>query len=64
MEGGNTVNKLKKLKRKQGGKVIPTEGDLEMAANSLTNLLDVYRLEAREVVEGRLGGVGAHYWVL
>ena len=51
------MTKLKKLKRKQGGKLMPTEGDMEMAARSLTNLLEVYRLEAREVVEGRLGGV-------
>ena len=51
------MTKLKKLKRKQGGKLIPTEGDLEMSARSLTNLLEVYKLEAREVVEGRLGGV-------
>ena len=57
VDGANTVTKLKKLKRKQAGRVMPTEGDMEMAARSLTNLLEVYRLEAREVVEGRLGGV-------
>ena len=51
------MTKLKKLKRKQGGKLIPTEGDMEMAARSLTNLLEVYRLEVREVVAGRLGGL-------
>ena len=51
------MSKLKKLKRKQGGKLVPTEGDLEMAAGSLTNLLEVYRLEVREVVAGRLGGL-------
>ena len=57
VDGATTVTKLKKLKRKQGSRLVPTEGDLEMAAGSLTNLLEVYRLEAREVVAGRLGGV-------
>ena len=36
---------------------LPTGVDLERAARSLTNLLDVYRLEAREVVSGLLASV-------
>ena len=35
------MTKLKKLKRKQAGRMMPTEGDMEMAARSLTNLLEV-----------------------
>ena len=49
------LGKLNQLKRRQDGK-LPTDGDLETAARALTHLMEVYRLEARDVMEGRLGG--------
>ena len=54
-EGANILGRLKELKRQQDGK-LPTDGDLETAAKALTHLMEVYRLEARDVMEGRLGG--------
>ena len=55
MNGKSTLNKLRKLKKKQAE--FPTEVDLERAGRSLNNLVEVYRLEAREVVEGVLHNV-------
>ena len=48
------LGKLNQLRRRQDGK-LPTDGDLETAARALTHLMEVYRLEARDVMEGRLG---------
>ena len=56
VEGSNMLDRLNKLKRQQDGK-LPTDGDLETAAKALTNLMEVYRLDAGDVLEGRLGGM-------
>ena len=55
MDTKSTLTKLRKLKKKQTE--LPTEVDLERAGRSLTNLVEVYRLEAREVAEGVLHNV-------
>ena len=49
------LERINQLKRQQDGK-LPSDGDLETAARAVTQLVEVYRLEAGDLLEGRLGG--------
>jgi hypothetical protein len=49
------LERLSHLRRQQDGK-LPSDGDLETAARAVTGLVEVYRLEAGDLLEGRLGG--------
>ena len=54
IDGKSILSKIKKRKKKEK---LPTDIDLNLAAKSLNNLKDVYRIPADEMAEGNLLGV-------
>ena len=48
---GEVLERLSHLRRQQDGQ-LPCDGDLETTARAVTGLVEVYRLEAGDLLEG------------
>ena len=54
IDGKSVMSKIKKRKKKEQ---LPTDADLSLAAKSLNNLKDVYKISADELTKGNLLGM-------